>query len=255
MSHAEATRSPLAIVTGSSRGLGRAIVDAFLGTADWDVVGVARHAPSKKMPARYVHRAVDLADAGAVQALHGWLEGEDLLADRPRVAVVHNAGVLGIGPLYATPIADLQREFMVNTIAPGWSTGAFLKTRALASTPTRIVLVSSGAAHNPYPGWPGYCASKAALRMLGQVVASELEAVPALAGRDARVICYEPGVVETEMQAQIRSASPEVFPNHARFVDLHDSGALVDPSGPAAEIVGLVGRDDLPTFHEARFSG
>ena len=111
----------------------------------------------------------------------------------------------------------------------------------------------SGAAVNPYPGWAAYCAGKAALRMAGQVLGLEAAEVPALAGRDLAVVAYPPHVVATAMQEAIRATSPEQFPRRQKFALLHESGALVTPDGPAAEIAELLGSDGLPPFSERRY--
>src|SRR6185436_18142050 len=81
----------------------------------------------------------------------------------------------------------------------------------------RIAQISSGAAHKVYTGWSVYCTSKAGLRMAGQVLTAEATA----AGRDLRVLIYEPGAIDTPMQADLRSKSADDFPQVERFRQLH----------------------------------
>jgi NAD(P)-dependent dehydrogenase (short-subunit alcohol dehydrogenase family) len=126
-----------------------------------------------------------------------------------------------------------------------------------AGRPLRIVNVSSGAATRAYAGWSAYCATKAALRMAGQVVAVEADAYPpgAAGPLDLAVVTYEPGVVDTAMQAEVRATPRAAFPALDRFLELHASGRLADPASPAAEIAALLERDGGPRHEERRLNG
>lgn len=243
----------LAIVTGTSRGLGLAVARELLDR-DWRVAGVARSpAPAELARSGYRHARLDLSD---VEAASAWFEGpfreEFARSGADRLGLVNNAGVLEpMEPLATAGAAALSRSFAVNVVAPAWLMGFALRLAPLARL--RVVNVSSGAAVNPYPGWAAYCAGKAALRMAGQVLGLEAAEVPALAGRDLAVVAYPPHVVATAMQEAIRATSPEQFPRRQKFALLHESGALVTPDGPAAEIAELLGSDGLPPFSERRY--
>jgi NAD(P)-dependent dehydrogenase (short-subunit alcohol dehydrogenase family) len=117
------------------------------------------------------------------------------------------------------------------------------------------VNLSSGAAKHAFPGLAAYAASKAALRMAGMVLASELASpsrtTPPLA--DYALVSYEPGIVETDMQKGARSLSPDTFPWVQLFHDFAAQGRLVDPAEPAREIVDILEQDGLPEFSERRF--
>ncbi|MCK5944410.1 MAG: SDR family NAD(P)-dependent oxidoreductase [Planctomycetes bacterium] len=244
----------LAIVTGSSRGIGRAITSALLARG-YDVVGVARTAPADLDHERYSHFACDLADLDAVaRTFEAEVPKSVPFAGRARIALVNNAGILEIASVPAAQLERLDASLRVNTVVPMYLHGWLCRT-APAAARLRVVDISSGAADSPYPGWSAYCASKAALDMAGRVLAEERDEVAALQGRDLAVVSYAPGVVATDMQAQIRAADDGQFPRRQRFVDLHQQGELVDPAGPADEIAGLIERDDLPPFSRSRFAG
>ncbi len=244
----------LAIVTGTSRGIGRAVAAALLERG-FDVVGVARTTPDGLDHARYRHFDCDLADVDAVhRTFEARIPTEVPLAGRTRVGLVNNAGILDVASVASARLEDLDACFRVNVAVPIFLHG-WLCRRAPAGARLRVVDVSSGAADTPYPGWVSYCASKAALDMAGRVLAVELDEVQAAKGRDVSVVSYAPGVVATRMQEQIRAADEHEFPRRERFVRLHDDGELVDPAGPAAEIAGLLARDDLPPFSRQRFAG
>ena len=236
----------LGIVTGTSGGIGRAVAEAMLGRG-WEVVGIARR-DSPIRHAAYRHAHIDLADvAGLGAALEGAL-GESLAVARSRLGLVNNAAILGpVGPLATVDGAALARAFAVNVVAPACLTALVLRRRGGARL--SVVNVSSGAATRAYAGWGAYCSTKAALRMLGLVAAAEAQEG---AARGVSLVSYEPGVVDTRMQAEVRSLEPVAFPQVQRFRDLHAGGGLRAPAEPAAEIASLLDRDDLPAFAEMR---
>jgi len=182
--------SPTAIITGASRGLGRALADA-LAERRWRLVIDARtEAELEAARAELAGQTEVLAIAGDVaDAWHRgrllWLAGEriDLL--------VNNASTLGAAPLPALadyPLAELERAWLVNAVAP-----LALAQLALPRMPAgaRIVNVTSDAAVEAYPGWGGYGATKAALDQITNVLAAERP--------DLRVYAVDPGDMNTRM--------------------------------------------------------
>ncbi|MEZ6018310.1 MAG: SDR family NAD(P)-dependent oxidoreductase [Planctomycetota bacterium] len=242
----------IALVTGTSRGLGTAIAHALLSEG-WRVHGVSRsQAPTALGSSeRYVHHVQDLSEARGAEE---WFEGSFVrAAGAPRrVALINNAGRLApLRGIHATHAREWVQNLTLNVAVPAWLMGAC--ATQFPDAALRIVNLSSGAATSAYPGWGAYCASKAALRMAGQVFAAEAEELPAHAGRDVRVVDYAPGVLATAMQAEIRAADPAHFPRRARFEALLEDGALADPSGPAREIVRLVEDGLRPRYEELRY--
>jgi NAD(P)-dependent dehydrogenase (short-subunit alcohol dehydrogenase family) len=246
----------LAIVTGTSSGIGAALAPALLERG-WTVIGLARRAADFGH-LRYRHIALDLADLYALTeaAAH---ELEPLIAEErwARVALVNNAALSGQSTgLEHTEPGGLQRLLAVNTVAPMFLMG-FVTRVTPPSVPLRIVNVSSGAAVRAFPGLGDYCASKAALRMAGQALAAELESDQRPGGRraDAAVFSYEPGVVDTPMQTASRSHSVEEFPWVQPFKDFAEQGMLAQPEAVIGEIVDFVEGDGGETFVERRFGG
>ena len=183
---------PVAIVTGASRGFGRAAAHA-LADRGWSLVLDARGEPALRetaaaLPAgRTVAIAGDVGDPGHRAALVQAAEqlgGLDLL--------VNNASELGPSPQPALgdwPVEELVRLFAVNVFAPLALIQAALPL--LVARQGRIVNVSSDAGVEAYAGWGGYGSSKAALDQLSKVLAVEQ---PAL-----RVYAFDPGDMRTEM--------------------------------------------------------
>ncbi|MEO0651416.1 MAG: SDR family NAD(P)-dependent oxidoreductase [Planctomycetota bacterium] len=244
--------SKLALVTGTSRGIGPAVAEELLARG-WEVLGLARGRAAVEHE-RYRHLAVDLADTESVEGLFGELAERGLLDERERIGIVNNAGVLDIEPVHELDLSNLVRSAAVNLCVPAWLVGWALRN-APAAAALRIVDLSSGAAQGPYPAWGAYCATKAALRMFDAVVALELEEFELHAGRDVAVFTYAPGVVATAMQEQIRGSDPSRFPRRERFIALHEEGRLADPAGPAAEIAEQLESDPDQRLTESRYGG
>ena len=98
-----------------------------------------------------------------------------------------------------------------------------------------------------------YCASKAALRMIGMVAAAELDEPPAgVPSRDAAILSYGPGPVDTAMQANAVAQRVEDFPWVRVFQEFEARGMVVTPDRPAAEIVEFLENDGQPRFTEKR---
>jgi len=241
----------LAVVTGTSAGIGRAVAQALLDEG-WTVVGLSRRTAPVEHPA-YRHLQVDLGDLARLEHV-----GEGDLAPVlrqtgwRRVGLVNNAAIAGD----STPVAELDPMHLasalaVNTIAPVFLMGLVIGN-VPPGVPIRIVNVSSGAAVRGMPGMVEYCSSKAALRLASMCVAEELQSAERPGGPrpDAAVVSYAPGVVDTPMQEEARA--PGRLWNQL-FVDMHAQGQLQPPGLPAAEIAAWLSGDPAEPFAERRF--
>jgi len=237
----------LLIVTGSSSGLGAALVELGLDHGQ-RVIGIARRNVQLDHP-NYIHLQADLSEIDSLGRLSEPLNSYlDASQGYDRVVLINNAAQLGpVGLLANLDLNELQQAHRLNVLAPLSLTQLLLNQTV--DTPLCIANISSGAATSPYQGWGSYCSTKAALRMLSQTAALEY------ANRDLRVLLYAPGVIDTPMQEEVRNSDPQAFPNVSKFKALHASNQLADPKDAARELLQLVQRQDLPAFYESRFSG
>ena len=145
--------------------------------------------------------------------------------------LINNAGVISEpAPLSEGESADLGRVLRVGLEAPMLLTAAFLKATSGWAGPRKVVFVSSGLGRRAMAGSAAYCAAKAGLDHLARALALE----EAVKGNGARVVSLAPGVIDTDMQVQLRSANPLRFAEQARFQALHDQGHLDTPTLAAA---------------------
>ncbi|OJH10632.1 hypothetical protein FPG87_02165 [Flavobacterium psychrophilum] len=121
-------------------------------------------------------------------------------------------------------------------------TSIFLKETQNWNCSKKIINISSGAAVKPYYGWSLYCASKAAIDMMTKAVAVEQETIK----NRTKIIAIYPGVVDTDMQFQIRKSSLENFIDIQRFIDLKESNSLINIETIGQEIFKIDALENYP---------
>lgn len=215
------------LVTGTSSGLGKELALQLLSNPDHAVHGLSRRSPKIDHP-RYTHHTVDLSQA---QALRSW-QFPSLEAFQT-ATLINNAGWIGpVRPFAKLDPLDLDRALQVNFQAPFVLTHSFLNSVGPAFSHRTVLNISSGAAQYAVPSWSAYCASKAALDRMSEVLAIDHP--------ELTVLSVAPGVVDTPMQADIRKRNPIDFPHVERFISYHDQGELVPASATADRLIQLL---------------
>jgi benzil reductase ((S)-benzoin forming) len=222
-------RGRVAVVTGASRGLGAGLAASFVA-AGLRVGVCARSSPVLRSGPDVVARRVDVTDAPAVAAF-----AREVAAHLGPIDLwVNNAGVLEpIGPLRDADAGEVAHHLAVNVGGVVNGTLAYLRHRHEVGSGGVLVNVSSGAARHGYEGWGPYCAGKAAVDRLTEVVALEE------ARHGLRAYAVAPGVVDTDMQAAIRATPAERFPAVERFHALKRAGAFNTPGHVADHLLRL----------------
>jgi len=220
----------VAIITGGSTGLGAALCEAYLARG-WQVMEFSRTAPH---PYSVVLDLADLEDTARVfaQAFESFAS-----LDCGEIVAISNAAVLGpVGPSALADPRDIARAIDVNVTAGVLFASEFIRAFQLKDCPKTLVNISSGAAVKAHAGWSLYSAGKAAMEHFYQVLAVEQSSQDS----PVRVMSVNPGIMNTPMQAEVRSARREDFPELDRFVRYHDDGLLIPPTDVANRIADLV---------------
>ena len=225
-------------ITGTSQGIGQALAERALQDNDSQVYGFSR-SQTIEHP-RYTHASIDLSDIASLMSKVDQLFPS--LEDAEKVVLINNAGTLGevkyLGDLDDKRIAQL---FNLNLTAPTILINHFIRTYQDSSAEKLIINVSSGAGKYPVDGWSGYCASKAALDMVSQVAALELEKKKQ---KRFRVFALAPGVVDTHMQGEIRKVDARDFSNLNKFKQYKANRELDDPAYTADKFFQLIQQPD-----------
>ena len=237
----------LFILTGASRGMGLALAEQLL-RPDHRLLCISRHASdalaerAAAASAPLAQWPLDLAQGAAASArLAQWLR-EQTGAGFASATLINNAGTIPrIGPLREADAGDLAQALRVGLEAPMLLTAAFLHGTQSWSGPRKVLNISSGLGRRAMASQAGYCAAKAGMDHFTRCVALE----EALRPNGARVCSLAPGVIDTDMQVQLRGADPVAFPDQGRFIGLKANGQLSSPAQAAARVLAYLARADF----------
>lgn len=222
-------------ITGSSKGLGKAIAELLLQAENNFVFGYARS--SSITHKRYYHKHVDFANIEAVQKIKF-----PELKDAEKIVLINNAGIVGeikhVGNLTNQKLLDC---YTINLIVPTIFANEFVKTYKKSVAEKLVINISSGAAQAAIDGWNVYCATKAGLDMFSKVLQEESN----IDKTNLRVLSIAPGIIDTEMQQQIRSADTSNFSNINRFVEYKKNGDLASAQETAKKILRFINEPNL----------
>jgi NAD(P)-dependent dehydrogenase (short-subunit alcohol dehydrogenase family) len=232
----------LIILTGATRGLGRAIAENCL-TQRVALVTLSRQHVAELDQLASTHQTpltqilVDFNDRAAVEQAAKRMHEFVSLAKRPRL--IQNAGVVTPVSVADHPASflEIEQAYLTNIVTPTFLTNHFLASTS-HSKDRRIMLISSGAGRQAIPGWGVYCASKAALDRYAEVVSLEQ-------GDRVRIASVAPGMINTPMQATIRNADAKVFPVLDKFIQIHEQGALAKPAHVAQQLLTFIEHDSF----------
>jgi len=237
----------LTILTGASRGMGLALARQLLN-ADAQLLCISRSASdalaqqAAATGATLEQWCMDLADGASVAARLGeWLRAVNP-ATLASATLVNNAGVIsGLVPLHQANPADLAHALRVGLEAPMQLCAAFLGATQAWQLPRKVLNISSGLGRRAMASSAAYCAAKAGMDHFTCCLALE----QALLSNGAKVCALAPGVIDTDMQLQLRSANPSAFPDQQAFAGLHHQGQLTSPAMAAQRLLAYLQRDDF----------
>lgn len=224
--------STRALITGASKGIGRALAadlagrGARLGLLARD--GAALEELARTLPGEHVPLAVDVTDPAAVSdAVAGFAEqagGLDLL--------IANAGIAHYGPFADMELAKIEEMVSINLLGSLYTVKAGLDAMLERGRPGHIVVVSSGAGIRAFPSGAVYGATKAANRGFAEALRHELS------GTGISLTTVYPGEVATELHAHQLDRLP----------DWRDSDEAIDPAELARDVVDAVIADERSVY-------
>jgi len=216
-------------ITGTSSGIGYQLAMQALDQGH-KVVGISRRHVIDHP--NYRHLSYNLSSYENYKLIHFNINKE-----AQKVVLVNNAGWLGeVKPAGQISPQAIARAFQINLVAPSILCKLFIEqTQPLASEKV-IINISSGAAKYAVPSWSTYCASKAGIDLFTKVLREDHPEIYSFS--------IAPGIVDTEMQGEIRRLDENDFPEIQRFVDYKEKGELSAPSDVAASLLKIIDRPE-----------
>jgi len=232
------------IITGTSRGIGEALARRLMSPENV-LFCISRtknpilHTEAKVKGVALTDIELDLSDsAKVVDVMHNICRRLPEGSEVENITLINNAGTIHpIRPIGSEPANDaLINSVTVNLLAAMQVTDHFVRATESWSCPRRVINLSSGASTRPVQGWSAYCSAKAGLRMYAHCLAEEQKG----RANPVRIVSFAPGVVNTEMQAEIRSSDPASFPELQKFQDYASQDQLLDPFKVAKKMIELL---------------
>ncbi|MFV9549501.1 SDR family NAD(P)-dependent oxidoreductase [Algibacter sp. PT7-4] len=224
----------LIIITGVNKGLGEAFFNFFLKDESITIIAISRNFSENQKLIKGKNKQViflqkDLSTLKDVEA-----ELNLSLYYSPKfeeVIFINNAAT--INPIEA--IGNFKdhaiiNSIQLNTIAPLLLTNNIIKHNT--SNKVRIFNITSGASKRPIVGWSLYCSTKSANEMFFNTLKLQEEN-----NKNIEIYNLDPGVMDTDMQKNIRSKEEKQMPNVNVFKDYHKTEKLKSAIEVAQEIV------------------
>jgi benzil reductase ((S)-benzoin forming) len=216
-------------ITGTSKGLGRAVGELLLELG-YVVYGLSRS--STIIHKNYTHITIDLNDLKSVESYKF-----PKIENAERIILINNAGIIGdIKRIGKIDVEQIISTYNVNLIAPTILINSFVYTYKKKKAEKLVLNISSGAGRIPMDGWSVYCSTKSAIDMFSNVLKNEVIKDQ----NNIEVLSLSPGLVDSEMQEQIRKSSGEDFSNIQKFLDFKKNKDLDSPEDTAKKILRFI---------------
>jgi len=217
-------------ITGSSKGLGRALVNELLKDSHNKVFGLSRTNTIRHQNFTFIK--IDLFDTKSLNKF-----SFPPIENVHQLVLINNAGTIGeIKHVGKKDSSEIFKTFQLNTIAPAILSNQFIKQYQNLKASKSILNISSGAGRHTISSWAEYCASKSALDMYSQVVDEE----QAEQKHPFKLFSIAPGIIDTDMQTEIRSADKNDFAQLDYFKNLKHTNSLDKPEDIASLIISIL---------------
>ena len=236
-----------ALVTGGAQGLGEGIALALIDK-EHHLICIGRSESHRLRSMCAASECAldflpcDLADTHAISILFDTISQIVDTTKAKGIYLINNAGVLEpVGRVETSEPHEVELHLRINLLAPMLLSAGFIKAFSSIPLRKRILNISSGAAQSPYYGWSSYCTGKAGLDMHSRCIHEEQR----YQTHPVEVMAVAPGIIDTRMQALIRSTSEEQFIHKQKFVELKEQGHLVPPTLAGKRLADLLIADNF----------
>lgn len=222
-------------ISGTSKGLGKAITEQLLKDENNFVFGYSRN--NVITHKNYYHKLIDLNNLEALKKIQF-----PVLNNPEKIVLINNAGTVGD----INHVGDMNNDqiiacYNINLIAPAIFTNNFVAAYKNILNDKLIVNISSGAGKSAIDGWSTYCSAKAGIDMFSKVLTEEIN----IDNAKFKVLSLAPGIIDTGMQTQIRNAKQTSFSNINRFVEYKKNGDLASAEETASKVIRFLAEQNL----------
>ncbi|WP_027633033.1 (S)-benzoin forming benzil reductase [Clostridium hydrogeniformans] len=228
------------ILTGVSKGVGEGIVRSFGALKNVKILGISRSSNEilkKEFSDKLNFFNYDLKDIENISCLMDKIFSNINLNDNDEIYLINNAGVIYPSmPACKLNANEVATHLNINLISPMMICKEFINRTASFSGVKRILNISSGAAVGPVFGWSTYAASKSGLDMFSKVL--HLEENEKNSGVEVMVLY--PGIIDTNLQEEIRSLDKDNFSSIEKFKSFKEEGQLLSKELVGETICNLI---------------
>jgi len=224
----------LFIITGTSQGLGLSLAERALKER-FHVISIGRKCPVENENHIFIQHDLSSPD----QLVEKFNTALNKLKEKNFTAIhlINNAAVVTpVGHIEAFNWNDISSHMHVNLLMPIYLSGLFIESTKAWECAKVIANISSGAAIRPINGWSMYCTSKSGLKMFSDCLSSERS--------DVKILNFNPGVMDTNMQSTIREQEEGNFSRVTEFRELKEKNQLAPTEKVAMCLIKLLREHD-----------
>ena len=230
-------------ITGTSKGLGKAISEQLLQNTDNFVVGISRNQTIEHK--NYKHISLDLSKP--VEVINFKF---DIFDNAESYVLINNSGIIGdIKHIGNVDNKKIIETYNVNIVSPSILTNNFVRDYKNTDAKKTILNISSGAGRHSIESWGAYCASKAAMDMFSLVANDDFNY---LSDNNFKIFSVAPGIVDTPMQDDIRSANESDFSAVNNFITYKKQNLLSQPEQIAQQLIDMLKKHPNTVISDVR---